>query len=139
MPALNSDAGVRCISTSATCGVTPPYTGIDPYFDDLLPDGRQRRYLSVERVVSTDEVSQSGSTTGIAGEPDDGRRSGRSAGWLPLHHRCTGLRPRREVQRHYAEAAATDEGWHTFVQTYLSGGEAEYQAAVRKFAEEASS
>jgi glutaconate CoA-transferase, subunit A len=43
-----------------------------------------------------------------------------------------------KFQRHYAEAAATDEGWQTFVQTYLSGSEAEYQAAVRTFAEEAS-
>ena len=41
-----------------------------------------------------------------------------------------------KFQRHYAEAAATEEGWQTFVQTYLSGGEAEYQAAVRKFREE---
>jgi hypothetical protein len=29
-------------------------------------------------------------------------------------------------------------GWQKFVQTYLSGGEAEYQAAVRAFAEEVS-
>jgi hypothetical protein len=43
-----------------------------------------------------------------------------------------------KFQRHYAEAASTEEGWQQFVATYLSGGEAEYQAAVRKFAEEAS-
>ena len=44
-----------------------------------------------------------------------------------------------KFQRHYAEAAASDESWRQFVQTYLSGSEADYQAAVRKFGEEASS
>ncbi len=42
-------------------------------------------------------------------------------------------------QRHYAEAAASDETWQQFAQTYLSGGEADYRAAVRKFAESAKS
>ena len=40
-----------------------------------------------------------------------------------------------KFQRHYAEAAGSDETWQQFVQTYLSGSEADYQAAVRKFAE----
>ena len=39
-------------------------------------------------------------------------------------------------QRHYAEAAGSEESWAEFVSTYLSGSEADYQAAVRKFAEE---
>ena len=38
-------------------------------------------------------------------------------------------------QRHYAEAAASDETWQQFVATYLSGGEPDYQAAVREFQE----
>ena len=38
-----------------------------------------------------------------------------------------------KFQRHYAEAAASEESWQQFVQTYLSGSEADYQAAVRKF------
>jgi hypothetical protein len=42
-----------------------------------------------------------------------------------------------KFQRHYAEAASTDEGWQRFVRTYLSGGEDDYQAAVRAFGEEA--
>jgi hypothetical protein len=44
-----------------------------------------------------------------------------------------------KFQRLYAEAAASDETWQQFVQTYLSGNEADYQAAVRKWKEEASS
>ena len=38
-----------------------------------------------------------------------------------------------KFQRHYAEAAGSDETWQQFVKTYLSGSEADYQAAVRKF------
>jgi hypothetical protein len=38
-----------------------------------------------------------------------------------------------KFQRHYAEAAGPDETWRAFVATYLSGDEADYQAAVRKF------
>ena len=38
-------------------------------------------------------------------------------------------------QRHYAEAAGCDETWAEFVATYLSGSEADYQAAVRTFSE----
>ena len=40
-----------------------------------------------------------------------------------------------KFQRHYAEAAGSEETWAEFVKTYLSGTEADYQAAVRKFAE----
>jgi glutaconate CoA-transferase subunit A len=40
-----------------------------------------------------------------------------------------------KFQRHYAEAAASDESWAGFVETYLSGSEADYHAAVRKFGE----
>jgi glutaconate CoA-transferase subunit A len=42
-----------------------------------------------------------------------------------------------KFQRHYAEAAASEDTWAEFVKTYLSGSEADYQAAVRKFAEAA--
>ena len=41
-----------------------------------------------------------------------------------------------KFQRHYAEAAADEESWSQFVATYLSGGEADYQAAVRRLREE---
>jgi glutaconate CoA-transferase, subunit A len=98
----------------------------------------ERRYLSVDRVVSTDElvkavppqallvnrmmvdavVEAPGGAHFTTAAPDYGRDE--------------------KFQRHYAEAAATEESWQTFVQTYLSGGEAEYQAAVRKFTESAS-
>lgn len=42
-----------------------------------------------------------------------------------------------KFQRHYVEAAATEDGWRRFARTYLSGTEDDYQAAVRAFGEEA--
>lgn len=41
-----------------------------------------------------------------------------------------------KFQRHYAEAAKTPESWQAFVDRFLSGSEEDYQAAVKKFAEE---
>jgi glutaconate CoA-transferase, subunit A len=137
MPALNLDAAFVHLNLGDERG-NAAYTGIDPYFDDLFLMAAQRRYLSVERIVSTEELIKAvppqallvnrmmvdgvvevpGGSHFTTAAPDYGRDE--------------------KFQRHYAEAASTDEGWQTFVQTYLSGGEAEYQAAVRKFAEEAS-
>jgi glutaconate CoA-transferase subunit A len=138
MPALNLDAAFVHLNIGDIRG-NAAYTGIDPYFDDLFLMAADKRFLSVERIVSTEElvkavppqgllvnrmmvdgvVEASGGSHFTTAAPDYGRDE--------------------KFQRHYAEAAATDEGWQTFVATYLSGGEADYQAAVRKFAEEASS
>jgi hypothetical protein len=38
-------------------------------------------------------------------------------------------------QRHYAQAADDEAGWAEFVATFLSGSEADYQAAVRSFSD----
>ncbi|SKS94731.1 CoA-transferase subunit alpha [Mycobacteroides abscessus subsp. abscessus] len=40
-----------------------------------------------------------------------------------------------KFQRHYAEAAGDPETWQKFVDTYLSGSEEDYQAAVKRFKE----
>jgi hypothetical protein len=97
-----------------------------------------RRYLSVEKVVPTDELIKSvapqallvnrmmvddviespGGAHFTTAEPDYGRDE--------------------KFQQHYAKAAAEDASWSQFVATYLSGSEVDYQAAVRRFATEAS-
>ena len=137
MPALNLDAAFVHLNLGDVRG-NAAYTGIDPYFDDLFLMAAERRFLSVERIASTEElvkavppqallinrmmvdgvVEAPGGSHFTTAAPDYGRDE--------------------KFQRHYAEAAGSDEGWQAFVQTYLSGGEAEYQAAVRKFAEETS-
>jgi len=55
MPALNLDAAFVHLNLGDERG-NAAYTGIDPYFDDLFLMAAERRYLSVERIVTTDEL-----------------------------------------------------------------------------------
>ena len=132
MPALRLDAAFVHLNLGDAQG-NAAYTGIDPYFDDLFLMAAVKRYLSVERVVSTDElvkavppqallvnrmmvdavVEAPGGAHFTTAAPDYGRDE--------------------EFQRHYAKAAASDDTWEQFVTTYLSGSEADYQTAVRQF------
>ncbi|MEI8083873.1 MAG: cholesterol ring-cleaving hydrolase subunit IpdA [Actinomycetes bacterium] len=132
MPALRLDAAFVHLNLGDRNG-NAAYTGIDPYFDDLFLMAADRRHLSVERVVPTAELVKSvapqallvnrmmvdtvveapGGAHFTTAEPDYGRDE--------------------KFQRHYAQAAAEKETWSQFVDTYLSGGESDYQAAVRRF------
>lgn len=135
MPALRLDAAFVHLNLGDKHG-NAAYTGIDPYFDDLFLMAADRRYLSVERVMPTDElvkavppqallvnrmmvdavVEAPGGAHFTTAAPDYGRDE--------------------KFQRHYAESAADEQTWATFVATYLSGSEADYQAAVRRFQED---
>src|SRR6201998_861964 len=137
MPALRLDAAFVHLNIGDERG-NAAYTGVDPYFDDLFLMAADRRYLSVEQVVSTEElvkpvprqalivnrmmvdavVEAPGGAHFTTGAADYGRDE--------------------KFQRHYAEAANSAESWDEFVSAYLSGGEDDYQAAVRRFAAEAS-
>ena len=137
MPALRLDAAFVHLNVGDIHG-NAAYTGIDPYFDDLFLMAADRRFLSVERVVTTDELIKSvppqallvnrmmvdhvieapGGAHFTTAEPDYGRDE--------------------KFQQHYAKAAAEEDTWAQFVDTYLSGSEADYQAAVRRFTTDAS-
>ena len=137
MPALRLDAAFVHLNRGDAAG-NAAYTGVDPYFDDLFLMAADRRFLSVEKVVSTEELVKSvpqqallvnrmmvdvvvaapGGAHFTTGAADYGRDE--------------------KFQRHYAESAKSPEAWETFVQTYLSGSEDDYQAAVREFGSEAS-
>ncbi len=58
MPALNLDAAFVHMNLGDERG-NAAYTGIDPYFDDLFLMSAQQRFLSVEKVVSTEELVKS--------------------------------------------------------------------------------
>ena len=136
MPALRLDAAFAHLNLADGAG-NAAYTGIDPYFDDMFLMAADQRYLSAERVVPTDElvkavppqallvnrmmvdavVEAPGGAHFTTAAPDYGRDE--------------------RFQRHYAQAAASDDDWAQFVATYLAGGEADYQAAVRRFGESA--
>jgi glutaconate CoA-transferase, subunit A len=136
MPALRLDAAFAHLNLGDAQG-NAAYSGIDPYFDDLFLMAAEKRFLSVERIVPTEElvkavppqallinrmmvdgvVEAPGGAHFTTAAPDYGRDE--------------------KFQRHYAQAASTEEGWQRFVQNYLSGSEDDYQAAVRAFGEEA--
>jgi len=63
------------------------YTGIDPYFDDLFLMAAERRYLSVDRVVSTDELVKAVPPQALLVNRMMVDQSGGSTGRRPLHHR----------------------------------------------------
>ena len=138
MPALRLDAAFVHLNLGDASG-NAAYTGIDPYFDDLYLMAADKRYLSVEQVVPTDELVKAVPPQALLVN----RMMVDSVVEAPGGAHFTTAAPDygrdEKFQRHYAEAAASDESWRQFVQTYLSGSEADYQAAVRKFGEEASS
>ena len=108
MPALNLDAAFVHLNLGDAQG-NAAYTGIDPYFDDLFLMAAQKRYLSVERVVPTEEL--------IKAVPPQALLINRmmvdSVVEAPNGAHFTTAEPdyRRDekFQRHYAEAAASEE------------------------------
>lgn len=135
MPALNLDVAFVHMNLGDSTG-NAAYTGIDPYFDDLFLMSAQRRLLSVEKVVSTEELVKSVPPQALL----INRMMVDTVVEAPNGAHFTTAEPdyRRDekFQRHYAEAAASDETWSAFVERFLSGSEADYQAAVRAFAAE---
>ena len=136
MPALTLDAAFVHLNLGDAQG-NAAYTGIDPYFDDLFLMAAGKRFLSVERVVPTDELIKAAPPQALL----INRMMVDTVVEAPGGSHFTTAEPdyRRDekFQRHYAEAAGSDETWQEFVSTYLSGSEADYQAAVRKFADAA--
>ncbi len=137
MPALPLDAALVHMNLGDAAG-NAAYTGIDPYFDDLFLMAADRRFLSVERIVATEEL--------VTSVPPQALLVNRMMVDVVIEapggaHFTTAepdYRRDETFQRHYAAAAGSDETWSAFAARYLSGSEADYQAAVRTFAEEAS-
>ncbi len=137
MPALRLDASFVHLNLGDKHG-NAAYTGIDPYFDDLFLMAADRRYLSVDRVVLTDELIKSVPPQALLVN----RMMVDHLVEAPNGAHFTTAEPDyprdEKFQRHYAQAAGEEATWQTFVDTYLSGSESDYQAAVRRFTTEAS-
>ena len=135
MPALRLDAAFVHLNLGDKHG-NAAYTGIDPYFDDLFLMAADRRHLSVERVVDTGELVNSVPPQALlvnrmmvdaVVEAPNGAHFTTN---LPDYGRD------EKFQRYYAQAASDVDSWGQFVASYLSGSEADYQAAVRRFTTE---
>jgi acyl CoA:acetate/3-ketoacid CoA transferase alpha subunit len=132
MPALRLDAALVHLNRADRFGAAT-YLGPDVYFDDVFCAAADRAYLSCEKIVPTDELSD--------GVPLQAMRIHR---WMvhgvveaPRGAHFTSCEPdygRDEAfQRAYADAAADPEQWAAFTDRFLAGDEAAYHAAVDDF------
>ncbi|MCW2732068.1 MAG: CoA-transferase [Mycobacterium sp.] len=136
MPALTLDAAFVHMNLGDARG-NAAYTGIDPYFDDLFLMAAEKRFLSVERVVATEELVKAVPRQALLINRMMVDTVVEAPGGAHFTTAEPDYRRDEKFQRHYADAAGSDETWAEFVTTYLSGSEADYQAAVRKFSESA--
>lgn len=134
MPALRLDAAFVHLNLGDKHG-NAAYTGIDPYFDDLFLMAADRRYLSVERVVTTEELVKAVPPQALLVNRMMVDSVVEAPGGAHFTTAAPDYNRDEKFQRHYAEAAADEDSWQAFAATYLSGIEADYQAAVRRFQE----
>ncbi|MGH3520892.1 MAG: CoA transferase subunit A [Haloechinothrix sp.] len=136
VPALNLDAALVHLNRADARG-NAQYLGPDPYLDDDFALAADRCYVSVERVVDTTELTSAGpvqslllnrgAVTGVVETPNGAHFTTA----VPDYGRD------ERFQRHYVESAKDPDAWPRFVDRFLSGDEAHYQAEITKFAEEA--
>ena len=129
MPALELDVALIHMHRGDQGG-TGQCLGIDPYFDDLMCMAARRRFMSVEKLVDTDDFLKAGPpqtirinrlmTDGVVETPHGAHFT-----------ECVPDFPRDEAfQREYAATAKSDEAWDAFKAKYLDVSEADYQMAV---------
>jgi glutaconate CoA-transferase subunit A len=131
VPALNLDAAFVHLNRADERG-NAQFLGPDLYFDDLFLGAAAvgRRFLSTEKIVPTEELLKNGTihTMKINRSMVDGVIE------APNGAHFTNCQPDYErdekFQKEYADAAKDPETWKAFVDTYLSGSEADYQKAV---------
>jgi glutaconate CoA-transferase subunit A len=128
MPALRLDAAVVHVNRADARG-SGQILGPDPFFDDLFLGAAERRYMTTERIVATDQFAAEGPlqtmcisrllTDGVVQTPHGAHFTA-----------CVPDYPRDETfQRDYVIAAADPESWAAFEERFLAVGEDGYQAA----------
>lgn len=131
VPAIRLDAAFVHLNRSDQSG-NAQFLGPDLYFDDLFLNACEpgRRFVSCERVITTEELLDEGTfhTLRVNRSMVDGVIE------APSGAHFTNCQPDYErdeaFQKEYATAAGDPERWAAFTQRFLSGTEAEYQAAV---------
>nr|WP_204065638.1 CoA transferase subunit A [Planobispora siamensis] len=133
VPPLRLDAALIHMDRADTRG-NGQYLGPDPYMDDLFAKAAARCYMSCERLVEPGALTGPPQTllvsrmhvTGVVETPGGGHFTD-----------CGPDLGRDEAfQRHYASAAADPQAWAEFADRFLSGDEAAYREAVRRWHEE---
>jgi glutaconate CoA-transferase subunit A len=129
MPALELDVALIHMHRGDQGG-TGQFLNIDPYFDDLMCMAAARRFMSVEKLIPTEDFLTEGPvhsirinrlmTDGVVETP-------RGAHFTE----CVPDYPRDEAfQRAYTASAKSEEAWDEFRARYIDVEEHEYQAAT---------
>ena len=130
MPALELDVALIHMHRGDRRG-NGQYLNVDPYFDDLFCMAADQRFMSVERIVDTDELASGGPvqslkinrlmTDGVIEAPFGAHFT-----------ECVPDYPRdEEFQKAYAASAKTPEAWAEWRAKYLDCGDhAEYRKVV---------
>jgi glutaconate CoA-transferase, subunit A len=133
VPALKLDASIVHLNRADARG-NAQYLGPDPYFDELFALAADRCYVSAERIVDTAELTAAGPVQSLLLN----RSSVHGVIETPRGAHFTTAAPDygrdESFQRHYAACAKDLGRWPEFVDQFLSGDEASYQAAVERFA-----
>ncbi|MCZ4552024.1 CoA transferase subunit A [Gordonia rubripertincta] len=134
MPALNLDAAFVHLDLADKHG-NAAYTGVDPYFDDLYCGAAKRRYLEIDRLVSTEELIESVPLQRVLLNRLNVDRVVHTPNGA--HFTFAGDYGRDEAfQRFYAESAKTPEAWQAFSDRFLTVDEAQYQSEISTWATE---
>jgi len=130
MPALPLDVALVHMNRGDRGG-TGQYLGIDPYFDDLYCLAAKRRFLTVERIIETEDFLNEGPVQSVR----INRLMVDGVVETPGGAHFTSCSPDYErdeaFQREYAATAKSTDAWDAFRANYIDVSEADYQKAVR--------
>jgi glutaconate CoA-transferase subunit A len=128
MPALVLDAALVHVDQCDERG-NGQILGPDPYFDDFFCGAAKKRYVSCERIVTTDELTASGCVHTLY--LDRGMVDGVVE--APFGAHPTSCTPRYGIDLEHLKsysAATTEDGWKDYRARFVDVTDAEYLAAV---------
>ena len=131
MPALKLDVALVHMNR-ADQGGNAQFLGPDPFYDDLFCLAADKRYVSCERIIPTEDLLKEGPihTLRLNRLMVDGVVEAPGGAHFTL---CAPDYGRDEAfQREYVATAGDDETWAAFKAKYLDVSEADYQRAVKE-------
>ena len=129
MPALKLDAAL-CHVDHCDAGGNGQILGPDPYFDETFCGAAERRFVSCERVIPTEDFAEHGSfhTMVLNRTHVDGVVE------APFGAHPASCAPRYGIDAEhlqaYGAAAKEPADWEAYLERYVAGGEAAYLEAV---------
>lgn len=128
-PAITMDAAFVHMNRADARG-NGQYLGPDPYFDDLFLGAAEKRFLSTERIVPTEQLAKEGPpqslvisrllVDGVIEAPNGAHFTS----CVPDYDRDEAF------QKQYAASAKSPEAWAEFRTAWLDLSEADYQAKL---------